>query len=167
MPRCSLKWAFSPRLHPPPANVFGISVSSLTSRMPLHVFVIHCVGFRISTLWSFCFTKSVAFSLPPCVSLRSEHFWFHLFLLFVSISFLFCSHTSLQENQLGKHPLQSNTLLHTWHLWIEDILGVLQFLFHRSPKHHCEDSRLIHRWANFPRPLSTAMQVLMMAVVAC
>lgn len=38
MPGCSLKWAFSPRLHPPPVNVPGISVSSLTSRMPLHVF---------------------------------------------------------------------------------------------------------------------------------
>lgn len=38
MPGCSLKWAFSPRLHPPPVNMPGISVYSLTSRMPLHVF---------------------------------------------------------------------------------------------------------------------------------
>lgn len=53
----------------------------------------------------FFFPRSVALLLTPSLSLylslslRSEHFWCHLFPLFVFISFLFCCHTALQENQ--------------------------------------------------------------------
>lgn len=74
MPGCSPKWAFTPRLHPPPVNVSSISVSSLTSRMPLRDFVIHSVGFLSSTLPSICvlFICKICF-LPLCLPLRFEH----------------------------------------------------------------------------------------------
>ncbi len=49
----------------------------------------------------FLFPKPAPFSLPLSLSLslRFAHFWCHLFFLFVSISFLFCCHAALQENQ--------------------------------------------------------------------
>lgn len=68
MPGCSLKWAFSPWLHPLPANVPGISVSSLTSRMPLHVFVIHSIGF-FPPLWCSSYFQNLLLSHFLCLSL--------------------------------------------------------------------------------------------------
>lgn len=157
MPGCSLKWAFSPRLHPPTLNVSGIWVSSLTSRMPLHVlsFTLLVSQWSLppsSPCVSSLFPKSFALSFPLSFSLRFQHSWCHLFLLFVSISCLFCSHTALQANQKGKQPLQrSATPLHIWHWWIENIFTT-QFLLPRLPTHHCKDNCLIPWQAYFVDP---------------
>lgn len=83
------------------------------------------------------------------LSIRFEHFCCHLFPLFASICCLFCSHTALQENQEGKHPLQRNTLLHTWHWRIENILTTLEFLFYCLPAYQCKDNCLMRWRANF------------------
>lgn len=118
MPRCSLKWAsFPPTAASACRRVWHLSI--IINFKDAVACVCH------SLCWFLNFHR-VFFFIPRifCSFTRLPHQVGTLRVLqVVSISFLFCSPASPQENQLGKHPLRNNPPRHTWHLWSEDVLG--------------------------------------------
>lgn len=67
------KMSFLSRLHPPPSNVFGISVSSLTSRMPLHVLSFPLLVCYQIPPWVLFISKIFSSFTPSSLSLRFKH----------------------------------------------------------------------------------------------
>lgn len=137
----------SPRLHPPPAHVPGIPVSPLTSRMPLHVFVIHSVGFLITFPLVFFLFPKIGCSLAPSGSLSLS-----LSLRFECVTCSFCLYpfpfsfvVTLLYKRISKGNILSRVTLYctldTGELRIYSGLG--SFSSSRSPTHHREDNWLI------------------------
>lgn len=93
---CERAWHLSVFINFKDAFACFLSFTLLVFLSLFFIIIYLCSSFYFQDLLLF---YSLRLSLSIFLSLRSEHFWCHLFPLFVFISFLFCCHTALQENQ--------------------------------------------------------------------